>query len=129
MLAGPGEACPGTCVTLCSGGADGYVRNAVLFSSVDGKDTTAGDWITAPTAAKLLGLRVNTVYKMIDSGTLHAERGALTTMKRGGQVSLRRHVRLRRQDVDDFLERAKVKPGELRGPYLRAIGRHPDGNK
>lgn len=109
--------------------ADAHALDAVRFSSVDGKDTTADDWITAPTAAKLLGLRVNTVYKMIDSGTLHAEQGARTTLKGDGQLGDRRHVRLRRQDVVDFLERAKVKPGELRSPYLRAIGRHSDGNR
>ncbi len=36
-----------------------------------------------------------------------------------GQVGLRRHVRLRRQTVDDFIDRARVKPGEL-GHLLNA---------
>ena len=66
------------------------------------------DWITVPAAAKLLGLQLHTVYALIDRSELAAEVTSPPGPKR------RRSVRLRRQAVDDFIERARVKPGELR---------------
>lgn len=80
-------------------------------------------WITAPAAARLLGLQLHTVYRLIDDGKLHAEQGAKTVWKRNGRVGERRSVRLRRQDVDDYLERARVRPGQLRHLYPSAAGR------
>ena len=38
--------------------------------AVAGWETTGDEWITAPTAARLLGLQLNTVYAMIDRGEL-----------------------------------------------------------
>ena len=71
----------------------------------------ADGWITVPAAAKLLGLQLHTVYALIDRGELAGEVTVLLGPKR------RRSVRLRRQDVDDLIERARVKPGELRHLY------------
>ena len=67
------------------------------------------DWILAPRAAELLGVALHTVYALIDKGELGAEVTRPTDRPRQ-----RRSIRLRRQDVDDYIERARVKPGELR---------------
>lgn len=77
------------------------------------------DWITVPHAAKLLGLALHSVYDLIDRGELAAE----VTMPPGPKR--RRSVRLRRQDVQDYLERARVRPGEIRHLYPgRSGGRY-----
>ena len=91
--------------------------------TVAGRKVTGEDWITVPTAAKLLGLRPETVRQMIENGEL----GGVETygVRMNGRPKRRRSFRLTRQDVDAFLERARVRPGELRGPYLRAVGRRP----
>lgn len=65
----------------------------------------AEEWITPPRVAERLGLRLRTVHGLIERGELPAE----IIMGRG-----RRNIRVRRQDVDDYLDRARVKPGELR---------------
>lgn len=77
------------------------------------------DWITAPAAARLLGLTLKSVYNIIDRGELVAEQGARTVWKSNGQVGMRRHIRIRRGAIDDFLERARVRPGSLRKMLLR----------
>ena len=87
-------------------------------------EPTSDDWITAPAAAKLLGLQLNTIYRLIDTGELAAEQGARTVWKRNGQIGERRHVRIRRQAVDDYLERARVKPGELSHMIPPPTGRY-----
>ena len=66
------------------------------------------DEITVPEAAKLLGLVPRTVRDMINRGELHAEVDRPADLPKH-----RRAIRLRRRDVDDFLERARVRPGEL----------------
>ena len=70
------------------------------------------DWINVPVAAKRLGVSLHTAYALIHRGDLHAE-VVRTVMRPKG----RRSVRLRRRDVDDFIRRAKVAPGELRHLY------------
>lgn len=67
------------------------------------------DWITVPAVAKLLGIRPHTVYALIDRGELGAEVTVPTD-----RPKRRRSIRIRRQGVDAYLERARVKPGELR---------------
>ena len=86
--------------------------------------STGDGWITAPQVAKLLGLQLNTIYRLIDTGELEAEQGARTVWKRNGQVGERRRVRIRRQAVDDYLERARVKPGELTHLFEPPTGRY-----
>lgn len=77
------------------------------------------DWISAAKATSLLGLQIHTVYRLIDEGGLCAEQTKVTVWKREGRVGQRRFVRLRREDVNDFIERARVKPGELRHLHHR----------
>lgn len=77
-------------------------------------------WVTVPVAAKLLGLQLRTVYVLIDRGELQAK----VTFPPGPKR--RRSVRLRRQDVADFLRRARVKPRELRYRVPTVGGKVPD---
>lgn len=79
----------------------------------------AGDWINAPEAAELLGLQLHTVYALIDRGELRAE----VTVP-AHRPKARRSVRLRRQAVDDYLARARVKPGELNHLFPPPRGRY-----
>ena len=72
------------------------------------------DWITPRQAADLLGVQFRTVYALIDRGQLRAEVTVPPPPKR------RPSVRLRRQDVDDYIRRARIKPGELEPPGRRA---------
>lgn len=78
----------------------------------------ADDWINVSAAAKRLGVSLHTAYSLIHRGELHAEVARTVVRPKG-----RRSVRLQRQDVDDFIERAKVVPGELRHLYSPAIAR------
>ena len=68
------------------------------------------EWITPPKVAEMLGLKHRTIHALIDRGELRAE--IVPPGKRG--TGRRRAIRIRRQDVDDFIERARVKPGDLR---------------
>jgi len=72
-------------------------------------ESAGDDWIGVPTTAGLLGLRPHTVYALIDSDELHAEVTVPTD-----RPKRRRTIRIRRNEVDAYLERARVKPGELR---------------
>lgn len=65
------------------------------------------EWLSAPQAARLLGVQLHTVHRLIERGEPAAD--ILPLGKRG--TSRRRSIRLRRQDVDDYIERA---PGEAR---------------
>ncbi len=70
------------------------------------------EWITARRAAQLLGLTPHSVYALIDSAELEAEVTMPTDRPRQ-----RRQIRLRRSAVDDYLERARIRPGSLRRLY------------
>lgn len=67
------------------------------------------DWIMAPEAARLLGVQHHTVHHMIERGELAAEVTYPTARPR-----TRRRIRIRRQEVNDCIERSRVKPGALR---------------
>ena len=67
------------------------------------------DWLSAPEAATLLGLQLHTLHALIDRGELVAK-----VTRPDDRPTRRRRIRIRRQAVDDFIERARVKPGELR---------------
>ena len=68
----------------------------------------AGDeWMTAPAVVKWLGLQLHTVYALVDSSELVAEVTAPVAPK------LHRSVRIRRRDVEDYIQRARIKPGYL----------------
>ena len=76
---------------------------------------STGDAITVTSAARLLGLRPKTVYRLIEDGHL----GSVQShgLRENGRPQTRRTFHLTRQDVDDFLERARVKPGDLSDLY------------
>ncbi len=63
-------------------------------------DEKDGQWLGTAEAAHRLGLVPRTLYKLIDAGELPAYWF--------GQV-----IRLRRSDVDDFIERSRIPPGTL----------------
>ena len=72
--------------------------------------TSGGEWLSGPQAAKLLGLQLHTLHALIDRGELSAD-----VIPPGNKsTGRRRSIRIQREAVDDFLERARVKPGELR---------------
>ena len=58
----------------------------------------------APAAAKRLGIQLLTLYRIIDGGELPA-------------YKFRRVIRLRRADVDAYIERCRVQPGTLKHLY------------
>ena len=58
------------------------------------------EWLSSPQAAEKLGVSLRTLYKFINDGLLSGYRF--------GRV-----IRVRRGDVDLFLERIRIKPGEL----------------
>ena len=58
------------------------------------------DWMSTAAAARYLGLTQRTLYRFIDDGDLPAFRF--------GRV-----IRLKRSDVDDFIERCRIVPGTL----------------
>jgi hypothetical protein len=68
--------------------------------------------ITVQAAARLLGLDVRSVYVLIDDGQLQADIDRPNLRPRQ-----RRVVRLRRKYVDECLEQARVKPGEIAHLY------------
>lgn len=74
-----------------------------------GVPEAADQWITAPQAARRLGLALHTVYDLIDKGELEAEVVIPTDRPRR-----RRTVRLRRSAIDAFLDSARIRPGEIR---------------
>ncbi len=65
--------------------------------------------ISVPDAAKLLGLKPHTVRALIERGELQAEVTYVDVLRK-----VRRSFHLTRRDVDDFIERARVRPGDLR---------------
>ena len=95
----------------CSAVSDGCSRQN---HSVDEK--AGEDWVSAQNPAEVLGLQFRTIYALIDRGELRAEVSVPAGPKR------RRTVRLRRQDVREYLDRARVKPGELSHLYPPATG-------
>ena len=78
--------------------------------------STGDDWFGAPAAARYLGLGLVTLYKLIDAGDLPAYR-------------LGRVIRLRRAEIDAFIERSRVRPGELDHLLYGPDVRDPPGQK
>lgn len=61
-------------------------------------------WLSTQDAAERLGITPRTLYRFIDQGDLPAYRF--------GRV-----IRLRTQEVDDFIRASRIKPGELEHLY------------
>lgn len=62
------------------------------------------DWQSTSDAAGTLGVTVRTLYRLIDQGAVPAYRF--------GRV-----IRLRRSEVEAFIEASRVEPGDLRHLY------------
>ncbi len=71
-------------------------------------ESAGEEWITVPATAKLLGVALHTAYDLIDRGEIRAD---VSIPRR--RPKQRRLVRLQRRDVDDYIERARIKPGDL----------------
>ena len=57
-------------------------------------------WLSTAEAAQQLGITTATLYRLIDNGSIVAYRF--------GRV-----IRLKLPDVESFIERSRIKPGEL----------------
>lgn len=64
----------------------------------------APEWLSTADAAGYLGITTRTLYRLVDEGELIAYR-------------VGRVIRLQQRDVDDFIERCRIQPGELRHLY------------
>ena len=62
------------------------------------------DWLSSSEAASRIGVTQRTLYRFIDEGRLPGYR-------------IGRVIRLRQLDVQEFLEKCPVKPGELKHLY------------
>ncbi len=67
-------------------------------------------WLSTVKAAEVLGVRLRTVHNLINTGQLPAD----FVLPYPGPKSRRRAIRIRREDLEDFIRAARVKPGELR---------------
>lgn len=95
--------------------AGNRVRSPIPAYGLAVPASTGDDWLTVLEAAKALGITNRTLYTLIDNGSLPA-------------YKIGRVIRLRRHEVDAFIEAARVKPGELAhllpfGIYERQKGR------
>ena len=64
-------------------------------------------WLSTGDAAKRLGVTTRTLYRFIDGGELAAYRF--------GRV-----IRLKANEVDDFIEKCRIEPGSLEHLYPEA---------
>lgn len=68
----------------------------------------APDWMGTSAAARYLGITPRTLYRLVDQGAVPA-------------YALGRVYRLRKGDLDDYLDAVRVKPGTL--GHLHGHGR------
>jgi excisionase family DNA binding protein len=71
------------------------------------------EWLSTQEAAKRLGITPRTLYRFIDQGELPAYRF--------GRV-----IRLKADEVDAFIEGARIEPGTLEHLYPEPAGRRDD---
>lgn len=71
-------------------------------------ESSGGEWIGVIEAAKLLGLRDRTVRELVDRGELPA------LVETPRPWARRRTIRIPLAALNDYIARARVKPGELR---------------
>lgn len=74
---------------------------------------TRDEWLSVPQVVGQLGLTMHTVRTLIEHGRL----GADVVLPYPGPKTRRRAIRARRQEVHEFIERARIKPGELTHLY------------
>jgi excisionase family DNA binding protein len=80
---------------------------------VCGVNTDETEWLSTQEAARRLGITPRTLYRFIDHGELPAYRF--------GRV-----IRLRAHEVDDFIGRSRIQPGELEHLYPEPATRGSD---
>lgn len=73
------------------------------------------DWLSTADAAKSLGITPRTLYRFIDQGELDAYRF--------GRV-----IRVKRTDIDAFIEKSRIEPGTLEHLYPEAVGKGADAD-
>jgi excisionase family DNA binding protein len=76
-------------------------------------NTDETDWLSTQEAARRLGITPRTLYRFIDHGELPAYRF--------GRV-----IRLRGHEVDDFINRSRIQPGELEHLYPEPVSKGAD---
>lgn len=76
------------------------LRFAVMVAS--------GRWLSTKDASELLGVNLRTLYRFIDEGELPA-------------YKFGRVIRLKEDDVDAFIERARIAPGSLEHLYPEPV--------
>jgi excisionase family DNA binding protein len=82
-----------------------YMFNRAISSSAVARTATMGkEWLGAPAAASLLGIRLKTLYGLINSGYVPA-------------YKIGRVIRLRRREVMAYVEGCRIKPGTLAHLY------------
>jgi excisionase family DNA binding protein len=64
----------------------------------------ANTWLGTPAASTYLGVSQRTLYRLIDQGDVAA-------------YQMGRVIRVRKEDLDAYLEQARIEPGALRHLY------------
>ena len=67
------------------------------------------EWLSTPKAADRLGITARTLYRFIDEGLVPA-------------YKFGRVIRLKRSDVDAFIEASRVEPGSMAHLYPETVG-------
>lgn len=62
------------------------------------------EWISTAVASERLGIGLRTLYRLIDGGELPA-------------YKFGRVIRLRSNEVEEFVQRSRIKPGQLEHLY------------
>jgi excisionase family DNA binding protein len=80
-------------------------------ASSDSSDDSADDieWLSTPAAAERLGVTPRTLYRFIDEGQLPA-------------FKFGRVIRLKKTDVDAYIESCRVEPGSMSHLYPETAG-------
>ena len=88
-------------IVIAHGVTGERASNRGIASAAVARTATMGkEWLGAPAAASLLGIRLKTLYGLINSGQLPA-------------YKIGRVIRLRRTEVMAYVERCRIKPGTL----------------
>ncbi len=72
------------------------------------------EWLSTIEAARRLGVTLRSLYKFIDEGELVA-------------YKFGRVIRVRREDVERFIEACKIEPGSLEHLYPEPVSRKRSG--
>lgn len=81
-----------------------HVRTRLTSASVSPSDSDEINWLSTADAAARLGITPRTLYRFIDEGQVPAYRF--------GRV-----IRLKANEVDEFIETCRIEPGTLEHLY------------